>query len=298
MGEEKKVTSAGLMHLSIVYVVWGSTYLAIRVAVREGAGFTPFTMGFMRVIVAGIVLLLWAALRKQRVRPTRRELWILAGSGLLMWPIANGLLTWAETRADSGLAALLLGSLPIWMVLIESIIDRKRPGGALSLALLTGFAGIGLLSAPTLLSGVKADLWSIVALLVTPFAWALGSVLQARNPIDLGTRASSAYQMLFGSIGFLVLLLALNEPRPTPTPEAWLAWGYLVVFGGILAFTSYVTALKILPINVLMTYAYVNPVVALFLGWLILGEKITGWTITGAVLILAGVAGVFRERYR
>lgn len=298
MGEEKKVTSTGLMHLGIVYVVWGSTYLAIRVAVREGSGFPPFTMGFIRVIVAGIVLLLWAMLTKQRVRPTRREMWVLAGSGLLMWPAANGLLTWAETRAGSGLAALLLGSLPIWMVLIESIIDRKRPGRVLTLALIIGFAGIGLLSAPTLSSGVRADLWSVLALLVTPVTWALGTVLQARNPISLGPRASSGYQMLFGSIGFLVLLWALNEPRPTPTPEAWLAWGYLVVFGGILAYTSYVTAVRILPSNVLMTYAYVNPVVALFLGWLILGEEITAWTIGGTVLILAGVAGVFRERYR
>ena len=115
------------LHLGIVYLVWGSTYLAIRVAVREGSGFPPFSMGATRVILAGLLLLGWAALSRKRVRPSRRELLILAGSGLLLWSVGNGLVIWAEQRADSALAALVIGTTPIWAVLIEAALDRRRP---------------------------------------------------------------------------------------------------------------------------------------------------------------------------
>jgi drug/metabolite transporter (DMT)-like permease len=103
--------------------------------------------------------------------------------------------------------------------------------------------------------------------------------------------------MLFGAVGFFILVLLTKEPLPTPTTEAWLAWGYLVLIGGVLAFTSYVTALRLLPTNIVMTYAYVNPVLAVILGWWILGESITIWMIAGTSLVLVGVAGVFRDRY-
>ena len=104
--------------------------------------------------------------------------------------------------------------------------------------------------------------------------------------------------MAAGGVGFVILLLLFREPTPTPTTEAWLAWGYLVLFGAVLAFTSYVTALRMLPTKIVMTYAYVNPVLAVFLGWIVLREGITVWTVLGIVLVLSGVAGVFRERHQ
>lgn len=285
----------GLANLLVVYLVWSSTYLAIRIAVREGAGFPPFTMAFMRAALAGVILMAWSMLRKERVRLTRQELITLAISGILLWVGGNGLVTFAEQRAESGLAALIVAASPIWVALLEAIIDRKVPSAQLIVALLIGFGGIALLTAPALLTGVEADTISVLALLTAELTWAIGSVVQARRPVSVEPRVSSAYQMLFGAIGFVVLILATNEPLPTPTQEAWWAWIYLTIFGSLFAFTAYVVALRRLPTRIVMTYAYVNPVLAVLLGYFILGEEITVWTIAGSALVLLGVTGVFRE---
>jgi drug/metabolite transporter (DMT)-like permease len=286
----------GLLHLAVVYLVWSSTYLAIRLAVREGAGFPPFTLGFMRALPAGILLLTWGFLQKGSIRLNRRELLILAGSGMLLWLGGNGLVTFAEQRADSGLAALMVAGTPIWVAIIEALIDRKLPSLQIFIALLIGFGGIGVLTAPSLMTGIRADVVAIVALLGAEICWGLGSVLQARKSVRSNPRVSAGYQMLFGAIGFFLVARLLNEPVPTPTPEAWGAWLYLVLVGSVIAFTSYVTVLRLLPTRIVMTYAYVNPVLAVVLGWLWLGEEITGWTLAGSALVLLGVAGVFRER--
>lgn len=293
---ERHITPDGLLHLFLVYVIWGSTYLAIRLAVREGAGFPPFTLGAMRVLVAGSLLILWAKAARHRVRLGRGEIIILAWSGFLLWFGGNGLVIWAEQRADSGYAALLVGSMPIWVALIEAVLDRRPPSLFLTGSLLTGFAGIGLLSAPVLLSGVRADVLAVIALLIAPISWGIGSVLQSRRPVAVSPRVSSGYQQLFGGVAFALAAILFGEPMPTPTREAWLAWGYLIVFGSIIAFTSFVYTLRLLPTNIAMTYAYVNPVVAVIVGRIVLDEPITEWTFGGSVLVILGVAGVFHER--
>jgi len=293
---EKTVTWPGLVHLLVIYIVWGSTYLAIRIAVREGAGFPPFIMGAIRTLVSGGLLLLWAVLRKRRIKLTRMELVILAGSGLLLWLGGHGLVVWAEQRAHSLFAALLIGSEPIFVALIEVFLDRRWPSPAFFLSLIVGFAGIAVLSAPVISSGVSANILSLVALLIAAISWGAGSILQQRRPVDVSPTTSSAYQLLFGSVGLAVFALLSHEPMPTPTPQAWAALLYLVIFGSFLAFTSYVQALQLLPISIVMTYPYVNPVIAIFLGWLILDEPVTPWTIIGAALVMIGVAGVFRTR--
>ena len=121
-------------------------------------------------------------------------------------------------------------------------------------------------------------------------------MLQSRRPLDLGPFASSALQHLIGALGFSVLILLSQEPLPNPVPEAWWAWGYLVVIGSIVTFTSFLQALRLLPPSIVFTYAYVNPVGAVLLGWLVLHESITAWTLVGAALGLLGIAGVFRDR--
>jgi drug/metabolite transporter (DMT)-like permease len=293
--QDGRLDPTGLANLFVVYLVWSSTYLAIRIAVREGSGFPPFTMGLMRAVLGGVILLAWAWLAKQRVNISRREALVLAVSGILLWVGGNGLVTFAEQRSESGLAALLVSASPIWAAAIEAVLDRKLPSFTLLVSLLIGFGGIALLTVPTLSSGIHADTIAILALVGAPITWASGSVFQARNKLTLPARVSSGYQMLFGSIGFFIIVLMRGEPMPTPNQDAWLAWIYLVIFG-TLAFTSYVTALNLLPTRIVMTYAYVNPVLAILLGYFVLGEQITIYTIGGSALVLLGVAGVFRER--
>jgi drug/metabolite transporter (DMT)-like permease len=287
---------AGLLHLFIVYVVWGSTYLAIRVAVREGAGFPPFLLGGTRILTAGLILLGWNLARGARLRPSRRE-WIVLGiSGPLMWVGGNGLVNWAERHADSGYAALLVGALPMWIALIESGVDRRPPSPRLVAWILVGFCGLFLLSWPVLRHGIRADAFALVALLLAPLWWGIGLVIQKRRPVLLASTATSEYLQLLGGIAMLGVGLATGEPMPRPTLSAWIAWGYLVVAGSILAFTSFLRALQFLPARVVATYSYANPIIAVALGWLLLGERITGWTIAGAVFILVGIAGTFRVR--
>ncbi|MFH1632659.1 MAG: EamA family transporter [Chloroflexota bacterium] len=151
----------GLLNLFVVYIIWGSTYLAIRFAVRDGSGFPPFMLGATRVAVAGILLIGWSALTRKRIKPTRQELITLAASGLLLWVGGNGLVNWAEQRADSGLAALIIAATPIWVAMIEAILDRRMPSLRMVGALFIGFVGIAVLSYPTLRSGVRADIGAV-----------------------------------------------------------------------------------------------------------------------------------------
>ncbi len=296
MTSEKQVTWQGLLNLFVVYLVWGSTYLAIRVAVRPNAGFPPFALGAMRVLIAGAAMLLWARWSGGRIRLARREVVLLAASGLLLWLGGNGMVNWAEQRADSSLAALMIGATPIWVAITEAILDRKPPSWRLVAALVVGFAGIVVLSWPVLRSGVRADFFAVLALLFAGLSWGWGSILQSRRLAEVQPLVSAGVQHLAGGAGFVLVSLLSGEALPAPTPAAWVAWGYLVVFGSLLAFTAYVRALQILPTPVVMTYSYVNPVIAVFLGWLILSEPITAWTLSGAGLVLLGVAGVFHER--
>jgi drug/metabolite transporter (DMT)-like permease len=293
-----EIPVTGLLHLLVIYVIWGSTYLAIRVAVREGSGFPPFTLGALRTLVGGSLLLALGALRRHRLRPTSSEVRILAASGLLLWAGGNGLVTWAETRAESGYAALIIATIPIWVALMDAIIDRRSPPPLLIVSLLVGLAGIGVLSASHLVGGDARDFAALAALLLAPFCWALGSVLQRRRPVGVAPQVSAAYQQLFGSVGFFAIALLVHEPPPTPTREAMLAWLYLVIMGSVVAFSSYVAVLHLLPTRIVATYAYVNPVIAVLLGAAILDEPITTATIVGMVLVLLGVAGVFRATYR
>jgi len=294
---DQKISFQALVPVFIVYLAWGATYLAIRFGVREGSGFPPFSFASVRYLSAGGVLWLWGILRQRRMRPTKEEWRTLVLSGILMLVGGNGMVTWAEQQADSSLAALLVAAVPIWAILIEAVLNKKRPTFQLLAAVLIGFCGIALLAVPGMLKGVQAEVLSIGALLIAGFSWAMGSVRQVRWPVSLDPVISSGYQMLIGGFGLLMLSRLTKEPVPSPTTEAWIALVFLAIFGSVLAFTAYVTALKTLPIQIVMTYTYVNPVIAVLLGWIILDEEITAWTLGGMALVLLGVVGVFRERY-
>lgn len=297
MSEETK-SLRGMLSLFVVYIVWGSTYLAIRFAVREGSGFPAFWMAGTRSILGGIILVAIAILTGRSLRLKRSEWTVTVVSAILLWNGGNGLVTWAEQRAASGYAALVIGTTPLWGAVVESILSRRRPTGRLIASLLIGFAGLVLLTAPQMSGGERTDTWSLIALLCAPISWCLGSAYQQRSRISQPIIVSSAYQQLIGGVVFILLAFAASEPQPHPGTEAWIAWGYLVIFGSVLAFTAYVTALRSLPLPLVMTYAYVNPVIAVLLGWWLLDESVTMYTIGGTGLILAGVAMLFHEKFR
>ncbi|MGE5371714.1 MAG: EamA family transporter [Solirubrobacterales bacterium] len=294
----KQVTPRGMMYLSVVYVVWSSTYLAIRLAVGPNGGFAPFALGASRVAVAGFILLGIAALRGHRVRVNRRELATLAVSGILLWVGGNGLVLWAEQTAASGFAALMVSSTPIWVAGMNAVLDRKKPSWLLAVSLIVGFLGLVVLMYPSIGTPGNTGWLPPAALVCASFLWGVGSLVQSRRPVSVSPPVTSAYQHLAAGVAFLLISLLLGEKMPHPSVTAWAAWGYLVVFGSILAFTSYIYALELLPINIAMTYSYVNPVLALALGWWLLDETITLPVLGGAAMVVLGVVGVFRDRAR
>lgn len=294
----QRLSTWGLVNLLVTYIVWGSTYLAIRVAVRDGAGWGPFWMGASRVLVASVILLLVSRLAGQRVRPTRRELAVVAASGLLMWVGGNGAVNWAEQHVASGLVALLVGAMPLWVAAIEAGLDRRPPSFLLATSLLIGFAGLVVLTAPLLADGLSVDVAGVLAVIFGSVSWGVGSILLHRRPVATAPTVTSGWQQLFGGLGFVAVAAFVGEAAPAPSHAAWLAWGYLVVFGSLLAFTSFVIALRELPTTVVMTYTYVNPMIAVALGWVILAEPVTRSNLVAMALIVAGVVGVFRDRAR
>lgn len=291
------ISLRGIGHLIIVYLVWSSTYLAIRVAVRPGAGFPPFALAAARSLAAAPLLLLWGRARGMRVRPTRRELAVLAVSGVLLWTFGNAFVVLAEKRVDSALAAILIASTPIWVTVLESIIDRRLPSKLVAGALAVGFLGVGLIGYPALRTGVRADALAVAALLFAALSWGGGSLLQRRRPVALDPVVSAGYQILFGGVAVALMSVGFCEPIPHPTRSAWLAFAFLLVFGSLISFTSFLKALHLLPTRLVFTYGYVNPVLAAVFGWLILGEHIAGVTLAGAGLVLLGVAGAFRSSH-
>ena len=203
----------GLLNLFVVYLVWGSTYLAIRIAVREGSGFPPFLMAAGRTAIGGLILLIWAKIKGDQLRLVRKDAFLLVMTGAMLWIGGNGLVNWSEQRIPSALAALLLATTPLWVAALESIIERRVPSLFLIGSLLLGLCGTGFLSYPVLSSGVHADILSIVALFFASFCWGSGSLLQRRHGVHLSARVTAGYQQLFAMPGFLLMSYFTGEPR-------------------------------------------------------------------------------------
>jgi len=296
---KNKLNTLDLIHLCIVYVLWGSTYLAIRIAVQDGSGFPPMIMSATRVFAGSLILLgIVKFFKKQSFYLTRNDTIVLAVSGLALWWVGHGLLTLAETKVDSGYAALIIACTPIWVSIIESRLDRKRPSLQLMISLFIGIAGIAVLNWPVISEGTIGDLRGAFMLIVAGLSWGAGSVYQKRSGIQSSPEMSSAIQQLFAGVALFFTSLIIQEPVINPSVSAWWAWGYLVIFGSVIAFTSFVKALTLLPPNVVFTYAYVNPVIAVILGYIILNEPVTRWTLGGATLVIIGVLGVFKDQQK
>jgi len=292
-----KLSVAGLLHLSIVYVLWGSTYLAIRIAVQEGSGFPPMIMSATRVFCGSIILMSLAKIfYKDSLKINRDEFLVLFISGVALWFGGNGLVAIAETNINSGYAALIIACTPIWVAVIESYLNKRTPSLFLLGSLVVSILGITILNWPAISTNDTTDLWSTFLLIFAGLSWGAGSIYQKRKGLKISPEVSSAYQQIFGGLVLFIASFVLSEPNISPSFTSWLAWAYLIIFGSVIAFTSFIKALKLLPANIVFTYAFINPIVAVLLGLIVLNEPITIWTLVGSPLILIGVFGVFKEK--
>jgi drug/metabolite transporter (DMT)-like permease len=259
-------------------------------------GWEPFIMGAVRFIPAALVLLGFAYWRGMRLKLSLSEFKTLFSTGLILWIGGNGLILIAAQYAPSNYQALMVAASPIWANSLEAILNRRLPSPWLVLGLVLGLIGIGVLSVPKLIEPSQTSLLAFFLLLLSPMFWAGGSVMTQRAGLKLEAIVVSGYQQLFAGLGFALIAPLLGETWSNPTAAGWWAQLYLIVAGSWIAYTSFIIAVRLLPLSIVMTYAYVNPVITAVLGWFILSEGITAWTVAGAALVLLGVALVFRSR--
>lgn len=274
-----------------IYIVWGSTYLAIRIGVET---LPPFLMAAARFLLAGSVLYV-LAMRRGAVHPTSpqwRSGFIIGGLLLL---IGNGGVTWAEQSIPSGVTALLISSSPFWFVVLDWLFfGGPRPTGRIVLGLTVGLSGVILLIGPDrILSGGGFSVAGLVVLLIATVAWAGGSLYSRRAALPASPLMATAVEMLAGGLLLLIVSAGAGEPfRLDPasvSPASLLALGYLFVFGSLVGFTAYVWLLRVSTPARVSTYAFVNPVIAVVLGWTLGGEEMTARMLLAAGVIVAGV---------
>jgi drug/metabolite transporter (DMT)-like permease len=271
-------------------VIWGSTYVAIRIMVED---VPPLIGAGARFAIAGIAMLAVLAARGHRVRVPGRELAAAALVGLLLAAGGNGLVTVAERDVPSGLAALLVASMPLWIVLLRSTVARERVARATLAGLSVGFCGVALL----LLPGSRpadATLGGVALVLLAACSWATGSFLSPRLSLPSDPLVSTAWQLVVGGAVLLAGAAAAGEPGDMHLADAStksvLALVYLIAIGSWVAYSAYAWLLQNAPLSQVATYAYVNPLVAVGLGWAILGEQLTAGMLGGALLVVASVA--------
>lgn len=287
--------------LVAVYIVWGSTYLAIRYMVEE---LPPFLSAAVRFLLAGLILLLWQRLRGSPA-PTRQEWKAATIIGLFLLLGGTGLLGWAEQIIPSGVASLFIGATPLWMALL----DTFRPNGTrlswLTWAgVLTGFLGIALLANPwsSSLDGLSLNPWGVVACLLAALNWSIGSLYSRKAPLPDSPLMGTGMEMIAGSLGLLVLSTVLGEwsqlDLTAVTSRSLLSLVYLIFFGSLVGYVSYTWLLRNAPTPLVSTYAYVNPLVAILLGSVFGGEPITWRVVVSALIILSSVGLINYSRTR
>ncbi len=282
---------------AIVCTVWGTTYLAIRVAVET---IPPMLLTAARFVTAGALLFAVARLRGDRAPRDRRTLLNAAIVGVLLVGIGNLAVVWAEQWVPSGLAALFVATAPFWVTLIELVHGSgEKIGGRRLAGMLIGFVGVAMLVTPRGAGG-SFDIHFVLgalAIQVGCVAWQGGTVYAKNTLAKVPPLMSSALQMLSGGVFVLITGVATGEvPRFHLTPRTFSALVYLTLFGSVLTYTAYVYALKSLRTTTMSLYAYINPVVAVILGWLILRERLTWVSVVAMLVILGGVALVQSAR--
>jgi drug/metabolite transporter (DMT)-like permease len=278
--------------LVTVYLVWGSTYLAIRVVVESAP---PLLAMGSRFLVAGMLLAAFLLVRRGwgalRVRP--RQLGGAALVGVLLLLGGNGGVAVAEQTVPSGLTALLIAATPLWLVCLRTV-ARDRPTPLSLVGTVLGFAGIGVLVRPGASLGEDVEPWGLALVVAAAGSWAVGSFLSSRLPMPDDAFVATTWEMLLGGGAMALAAVARGELDGFSVEQvdgaAWAWLAYLVVVGSIIAFSAYVWLLHNAPISLTATYAYVNPVVAVVLGALVLSEPVTGAVVLGGAIVVVGVA--------
>lgn len=282
--------------LGIVYVVWGSTYLGIGIVIET---IPPLLGGALRFLIAAVLLAGFVAVRQgpSALKAPARSLGSAALVGLLLLTGGNGMVALAEQHISTGLTALLVAAVPLWLVVFRAASGDRPPVRTL-LGVATGFAGVALLS--LLNHGGSGSALGIAIILAASLSWSVGSFLSGRLPMPKNALVTSVYEMAAGGVALSVLGLARGEHFDVAqvSGRSWLALAYLVVFGSLVAFTSYSWLLGHAPISLVGTYAYVNPAVAVVLGALILNEHVTGTVLLGGIVIITGVGIVVSTERR
>lgn len=280
-----------IIAFALVYVLWGSTYLAIRLSVEH---LTPLLMGGLRFTAAGLMMLGYRAARGHRIAVCRRDLLRLVIIGVLLLVTSNVVVGWAETFISTGLAALLIAITPLWLLVLERIshgTDRLSRRGLAGIAL--GIIGVAILIWPDLSGHTKlgaGQLFGAGLVMWSSFSWASGSVLTRRWHMEVDPYTASGWQMLFAGIINSALAVAIGDlHRATWQASSLWAVVYLIFAGSLVGFTAYVWLLKNVPLSKVATYAYVNPIVALLIGCTLNGEKMDGYMIAGAAVVILSV---------
>lgn len=280
-----------LLAFAIIYFVWGSTFLAIRVGVRE---VPPFLLAGMRFLVAGVALFGWMR-AKGTPSPNLRQWGAVSLLAVLIFVLDYGLLFWAEKRVPSGIAAVMMATIPVFMTTSEILILRtQRLSARLAIALLVGIGGVAVLVSRALTFGeAPIDTAGACALIVAAISWSVASALTRKLPLPAAKAMSSGAQMFAGGVLLTLTAALLGEFRgfhvQAVSRGAWLALAYLIVAGSIVAFTAYVWLIHHESPTRVGTYAYVNPVVAVVLGYFLGGEAIGPRTVVGTALVLVSV---------
>ncbi len=285
--------------LLALYFVWGSTYIAIRIAVES---IPPLTYAAVRFLVAGALLYGFSIRRGDAAgdRPGRREWRDAAIIGGLLLAGGNGLLAIGEQTIPAGIAALIIATLPLWFALLGRLFFGVRMTRTIVVGTVIGFAGVAVLVTPGGGGSGSLDLFGVAVCLLSPVMWAVGSLYSRTAHVPARPLVSTGMQMLAGSAILFVVAVVTGDlfraRLAEITPQSLAAVAYLIVVGSLVGYTAYVWLLRVAPISLVSTYAYVNPIVAVALGWIILGEPLTPRTIAAGAIIVVAVAIIVGAR--
>jgi drug/metabolite transporter (DMT)-like permease len=288
-----------------VYIVWGSTYFFIRIA--EQGGLPPFLLGAIRFTTAGLILITWCVIKKEKIFVIK-DILSAAVTGVLLLFVANGIVIWSEQTLPSAMVAIFVSSAPMWFVLLD------KPNWAVNLknkatifGLVIGFAGVLLLFSDQIggiFKGTDAQSklpWMLLLILGT-ISWSAGSLYSKHHPASVSASVNTAWQMIAAGIVYIPVSLLHGEYNHLHLynihAQSWMALLYLIIFGSIAAFSAYVWLLQVRPATQVSTYAYVNPVIAVILGVVFAGESISFWQLAGLFTILGSVLLINLAKYR